>query len=598
MHFWLFMEKLAKIDYDNQKNLRFFVNQYKKAQEMIKETEAFYLSFLISKTSTTLDVLNNNHIKWLDTKIELNRSVIDNCINGDTLGYKLCSENLEEFLNQQKQKINKYKEEGGFNGASIIIHSPLVDAVISQIKSIKNEYEHLNEKLTRYAVSCGKHPYFIKNYMEDNFRDILDYYLVDRYHYNRKEEDGDDIKPLFKKIKEFAIYYNHIGCEEEHYTHMVYDPSYDEILGEDDAFISSDDKKIIEKNYWSDKSKSIRKNIPIIREECYAWMLQKVRSEKDIKKKYPLVYEYYLNKYENQLKTIDNFKKKFKFLFDNDIFERFQKLQKECITSVLLKDFLKDNIEYIPFQGFEYCVSSVGWEEHGNHQIVKIEDGRLETWLKLYKTKDSKIPNDARPGSWSPNNTPRKLESFKTSKNPKKKFSDYGDGYYETCIRSRRDNTKTNGEWLEDAIDKKKVYKYVEESWKELIDMCKHIIISSADKNGKLSYSIPIKSAQFHYVLSNINSRVIISNNADTVYYVGSNEKDLSKYKIKYDDKHDQVICSRKDVEEHKKYAWPSDAPTIRTTYELEVIFDCSTGNLIKIVGNSDSDEISCKHRY
>ena len=103
MHFWLFMEKLAKIDYDNQKNLRFFVNQYKKAQEMIKETEAFYLSFLISKTSTTLDVLNNNHIKWLDTKIELNRSVIDNCINGDTLGYKLCSENLEEFLNQKKQ---------------------------------------------------------------------------------------------------------------------------------------------------------------------------------------------------------------------------------------------------------------------------------------------------------------------------------------------------------------------------------------------------------------------------------------------------------------------------------------------------------------
>jgi len=597
MHFWLFMEKLAKIDYDNQKNLRFFVNQYKKAQEMIKETEAFYLSFLISKTSTTLDVLNNNHIKWLDTKIELNRSVIDNCTNGGTLGYKLCSENLEEFLNQQKQKLNKYKEEGGFNGASIIIHSPLVDAVISQIQYIKDEYEHLNEKLTIYAVSCGKHPYFIKNYMEDTFRDILDYYLVDRYHYDEKE-DGDNIKPLFKKIKEFTIYYNYIGCEEEHYTHMVYNPSYDEILGEDYAFISDNDKKSMEKNYWSKKSESIRKNIPKIREECYAWMLQKVRSEKDIKKKYPLVYEYYLNRYEKQLKTIDDFKKRFKFLFDNDIFEKFQNLQKKCITSVLLKDFLKDNIEYIPFQGFEYHVSSVGWEEHGNYQNVKIEDGRLETWLELCKAKGSKIPGYAQPGSWSPNNTPKKLESFKTSENPKKKFSDYGDGYYKTCIRSNRNNYETNGEWLEDAIDKKKVYKYVEESWKELIDMCKHIIISSADKNGNLSYSIPIKSAQFRYVLSNINSRVIISNNANTVYYVGSNEKDLSKYKIKYDEKHDQVICSRKDVEEHKKYVWPSDAPTIRTTYELEVIFDCSTGNLIKIVGNSNSDEISCKHRY
>ena len=57
---------LVKTDYDNFKNLAFFINQYKKAQEMIKEVEDFYQSFLQSKLLSAEEVLKDEFVNFIN----------------------------------------------------------------------------------------------------------------------------------------------------------------------------------------------------------------------------------------------------------------------------------------------------------------------------------------------------------------------------------------------------------------------------------------------------------------------------------------------------------------------------------------------------
>lgn len=57
---------LVKTDYDNFKNLAFFINQYKKAQEMIREVEDFYQSFLQSKLLSAEEVLKDEFVNFIN----------------------------------------------------------------------------------------------------------------------------------------------------------------------------------------------------------------------------------------------------------------------------------------------------------------------------------------------------------------------------------------------------------------------------------------------------------------------------------------------------------------------------------------------------
>lgn len=52
--------KLVNTDYDNFKNLKFFIEQHKKATQMIEEVNAFYGSFIKSKILTIKQLMKNN----------------------------------------------------------------------------------------------------------------------------------------------------------------------------------------------------------------------------------------------------------------------------------------------------------------------------------------------------------------------------------------------------------------------------------------------------------------------------------------------------------------------------------------------------------
>jgi len=73
---------------------------------------------------------------------------------------------------------------------------------------------------------------------------------------------------------------------------------------------------------------------------------------------------------------------------------------------------------------------------------------------------------------------------------------------------------------------------------------------------------------------------------------------DLSSVKIKYEEDKNMLECTYENEHRGKKYAWPSDAPWIVTTYFYSLYFDCNTNEPIKYSFSKDTVEESCKHRY
>lgn len=85
----------------------------------------------------------------------------------------------------------------------------------------------------------------------------------------------------------------------------------------------------------------------------------------------------------------------------------------------------------------------------------------------------------------------------------------------------------------------------------------------------------------------------IIDENKQPQYFGNS----LSNVDIKLSGDQKELICKYSETESHKKWAWPSDAPTIRTTTTNTIVFDTTNNEIKSFFTNSDSIEISNK-RY
>lgn len=575
------METLAKINYDNQSNLRFFIEQYKKAQEMIKETHEFYLSFLLSKARNLSEVIKDTNVKWLEYSIKRNTHSVSEwaSLNHDHLYGK----KLKEYIDKKNSLDDVFRKNGDYDGASIIIYSPLFDAIKRNIQDIQHNYERLVNKRIVYALSCGKYNYEIKDYIgDDSYKEIRSDYIIDKYNDIYGECPESNIYPCFKDCVKFDIYYKN---DELNISEYSYGLRYNSVIGDEEAFFETDDLKKYQKNRFSKNSKALEKKAEEKQRECYAWMLHAVRTENDFKKDYPTVYNYYVNKLNKIIKEIEIYKKKYTWLFDSSFYKNLTDTYDKCIKKVLLKDFIKNDITYTPFQGFNYLINTVGWHNaNGVYENYQLKTKNPEEWYELMQI--GKIPIDSSPGSWSNYSIPQNVIKFG---NGKINFSDYD--YYDS------EHMYDDGSWLYDAIDINTLTAYVYNSWNELIDICKNILLSSADKDGCMDYSVCVGAGTFNYAINNLNSKVIVSNDYNTVYYVGHSENDLRKYNINYNEKNDTIICSRTEIRNRQKYKWPSDAPTIRTTINTSIVFNCDNGNLIGVYSSSSSDEINNRCR-
>lgn len=133
---------LVKTDYDNFKNLAFFINQYKKAQEMIKEVEDFYQSFLQSKLLSAEEVLKDEFVNFI---------------------------NLEKIY-EKEWRSSKY---GTYD---ICVDLTVIDDIWQRTNTSKMErsFWELKDNIRVYSNSLKENPDF-KNYFDSK----EDYYMKD-----------------------------------------------------------------------------------------------------------------------------------------------------------------------------------------------------------------------------------------------------------------------------------------------------------------------------------------------------------------------------------------------------------------------------------
>lgn len=113
-------EKLVITNYDNFKNADFFINQYFKAEEMIKEVNDFFQSFYFSKLLTSKDLINihpksfggeYNNICWTNKIVDWN--LCDNCHayelskDFDNSYWKHSVEELEKIAQRVNENVKK-----------------------------------------------------------------------------------------------------------------------------------------------------------------------------------------------------------------------------------------------------------------------------------------------------------------------------------------------------------------------------------------------------------------------------------------------------------------------------------------------------------
>lgn len=176
---------LVKTDYDNFKNLSFFINQYKKAQEMIKEVGEFYQSFLLSKLVPMKDLLRNDKVNFLyviedfsekytfdngicyeKTRREKIIGIINVVYDSFYWPYHYAEKNSEidkfyDKADQLKKNAEKYVNEK-YNVKNLT-NKKLVKEMINDVNSKFSD--EINELLT-FCVKYGKHNdyfYFLDN---------------------------------------------------------------------------------------------------------------------------------------------------------------------------------------------------------------------------------------------------------------------------------------------------------------------------------------------------------------------------------------------------------------------------------------------------
>lgn len=134
--------ELIKTDYDNFKNLAFFINQYKKAQEMIKEVEDFYQSFLQSKLLSAEEVLKDEFVN---------------------------------FINLEKRYVTDWRS-SKYGTYDIYVYFTIIDDIWQRTNASKMErsFLELQNNVRIYTNSLKENPDF-KNYFDSK----EDYYMKD-----------------------------------------------------------------------------------------------------------------------------------------------------------------------------------------------------------------------------------------------------------------------------------------------------------------------------------------------------------------------------------------------------------------------------------
>lgn len=211
--------KLVKTDYDNFKNLSFFLEQQRMAEEMLKDVEEFKKSFVLSKMTSLLDFFKENPLYELKFFAEP-QLVIWFTDERDIIGgyIKLNTGNFISYFNRNGKKGVYWEDYYDKN----INFGDVYDKLPARHKTIlKKFYEAIHEYNHLY-VSNDKKLYYTKSsrqFSENKEKVYVDesntLFIIDNW------KDYVNVEELEKSLKK-----NNVSTERYHHSRDDYDEYY------------------------------------------------------------------------------------------------------------------------------------------------------------------------------------------------------------------------------------------------------------------------------------------------------------------------------------------------------------------------------------
>ncbi len=329
--------QLHKTDYNNYSDLSHFVDEYYKAQALIKECGNFYKSFLLSKL-LTYSKLTNTSYKENEYNF-FNIHITGQPYKAETY----CLYDMFDDLDEDYKGYYNYKSLQGYEKL----------AYSRAVFKFKEFCDNSKDKLFTIKIVCDRTSYFPRDVKEETsyyftFKDYIfkscmcEHYISDYGYitYNNKydEKNNKDLKSKLSKL-----------CDKE--KKSLYDYMRD---------ISSLYKKEFD-TFYKDELKKLFKiiNVPIIY----------INIDNDLK---DCAYSSY-NSYKKKVKSKD---------IDKDIKELAEKYQNDGErTSLYLSEILSDDEIDNMFDSFEYK----GWYDMDGWILKYINDNYYNKIIELVK---------------------------------------------------------------------------------------------------------------------------------------------------------------------------------------------------------------------
>ncbi|WP_296864545.1 hypothetical protein [uncultured Methanobrevibacter sp.] len=262
----------TKTDYNNYSDLSYFISQYNKAVEIIKECNTFYSNFLRNKLFTKKDIMHTSGINMLGMKFNISEFVENATKLYEFFIYKVLSKEFAENLKKYQYNIcdadavfNKYGEVSG--------RTKFVYCIEPCNGGIPMGYDYFNFLINTFCKKDGK----IDDFFEDEshysvgsyfFDKVLAQYVhnddvVDEEIHNFSKindttgqivtDDGKIIKVKIKQLERFGRQWNNKTLESEWKSTEKFDTFI--VFGDEEL-------KMIEilKNFHK-KYKNVRKDI-------------------------------------------------------------------------------------------------------------------------------------------------------------------------------------------------------------------------------------------------------------------------------------------------------------------------------------------------
>lgn len=148
---------LVKTDYDNFKDMRFFVEQQRKAQEMIREVDEFTHSFLDSKLMSVEDVMSDYH-NWLTFSSGQKMERIFKAYIEALCEYPLF---VKEYQQNNKMSDNSYGDTKEYISQHIDYNEPTFR---HYIESFIDEYNSNSNVSTTWTILEKERPVWHRDY--------------------------------------------------------------------------------------------------------------------------------------------------------------------------------------------------------------------------------------------------------------------------------------------------------------------------------------------------------------------------------------------------------------------------------------------------